>query len=201
MGLIETLLALPALATPDFFNGCFEFGGALWLLKDVAALYRARKIEGVHWAPRAYFALWGVWNLFYYPALSQWWSFSGGLAIVCVNTFWVLQLLWYSFTDVLLTMPGQYGKPAWQQAAEEKERREATGDDPFPQRFHYGFTPATGNTWKAKSAWWIKIDDGTYERLPIDEDLNTPFRTSGPMPSPSRCPHGGKVGLCTKCEK
>jgi len=42
-----------------------------------------------------FFTSWGMWNLFYYPHLGQWYSFAGGVFIVSVNTFWLGQIIYY----------------------------------------------------------------------------------------------------------
>ena len=78
---------------PDIINGCFEFVGAYACSFNVRAILKDKKIEGVDWRSTAFFSVWGLWNLFYYPSLNQWWSFIGGLCIVLVNTFW-LYLVW-----------------------------------------------------------------------------------------------------------
>lgn len=74
----------------DAINGAFEaVGGAMnWL--NVVALARDRKVRGVRVLPQFIFFLWGLWNLFYYPHLAQWWSFSGGVLIVAANCAWVV---------------------------------------------------------------------------------------------------------------
>ncbi len=79
--------------TPDLINGAFEFfGGALnWL--NVRQLAKDKQIKGVSLVPTAVFTLWGLWNLYYYPHLSQWMSFAGGLIIVAANAVWV-SLAW-----------------------------------------------------------------------------------------------------------
>lgn len=74
---------------PDLINGTFELLGAVALWQNVRALYRDRVLRGVHWTPTAFFASWGLWNLFYYPSLDQWASFAGGVAIVAVNLVWL----------------------------------------------------------------------------------------------------------------
>ena len=82
--------------TPDLFNGLFEFCGAVMLALNCFKLYRDKLVRGVHWMPTLFFFGWGVWNLYYYPHLSQWWSFAGGLAIVTVNLVWFLQIIYYT---------------------------------------------------------------------------------------------------------
>jgi hypothetical protein len=74
----------------DLVNGCFEFGGSFALWMHVARLRRDKDIKGAHWLPFAFFFLWGVWNLYYYPSLAQWWSFAGGLFVVGANLSWLV---------------------------------------------------------------------------------------------------------------
>ena len=73
---------------PDYVNGAFEFfGGAVnWL--NVRHILRDKKVRGVSIIP-TFFSSWGLWNLFYYPSLDQWASFTGGLVIVGANIAWV----------------------------------------------------------------------------------------------------------------
>lgn len=80
---------------PDAINGLFEMSGGFFLLKNVSQLYRDKCVRGVHWLPTLFFAVWGLWNLFYYPHLDQWLSFTGGLWIVAVNLVWFAQMIYY----------------------------------------------------------------------------------------------------------
>lgn len=79
----------------DLINGLFEFGGAGINLLNVRAILRDKKLQGVHWAPYGFFTSWGLWNLWYYPSLDQWFSFVGGAAIVLVNGTWLVLALYY----------------------------------------------------------------------------------------------------------
>lgn len=81
--------------TPDVINGLFEFFGSVMLWRNVAALYKDKRIAGVRAGSTAFFMAWGWWNTFYYPHLDQWWSFAGGLSIVIANTVWLVQMLYY----------------------------------------------------------------------------------------------------------
>ena len=80
---------------PDIINGSSELFGAVLLLTNVVRLHRDKFVQGVHWTPTAFFTAWGLWNLFYYPHLGQWFSFVGGLAIVVVNAIWLGQFVYY----------------------------------------------------------------------------------------------------------
>jgi hypothetical protein len=79
----------------DHINGLFEFCGGLLLWTNVRALYRAKEFKGVAIIPTAFFGAWGVWNLYFYPSLNQWYSFFGGLNIVLANLTWVGQMIYY----------------------------------------------------------------------------------------------------------
>ena len=79
--------------TPDHFNACFEGGGAVIQFLNVRQLLRDKTVRGVHWLPLAFWTAWGFWNVFYYPAIGQWWSFAGGFAVVTCNAV-NLGLMW-----------------------------------------------------------------------------------------------------------
>ncbi|HUT57190.1 MAG TPA: hypothetical protein VNA25_04880 [Phycisphaerae bacterium] len=81
--------------TPDRINAFFEFGGGALLLMNVWRLYRDKSLRGVCITPTAFFTLWGYWNLYYYHALGQWWSWVAGMVVAAVNTAWVVLALRY----------------------------------------------------------------------------------------------------------
>lgn len=78
--------------TPDLINGLFELVGGVLLALNVRRLWIDREIAGISPWPVAFFTSWGVWNLFFYPALGCWWSFAGGLLLVAANTAWLALL-------------------------------------------------------------------------------------------------------------
>lgn len=79
----------------DAINGAFELVAGVAVLNHCRALYRDQQVRGASVLSTAFFFLWGLWNLFYYPSLSQWWSFSGGLLIMCANLLWVGMMIYY----------------------------------------------------------------------------------------------------------
>lgn len=81
--------------TLDLINGFFEGGLALMLTLNIRRLLKDRKVEGVSLLPAVFVAVWGYWNLFYYPNLHQWFSFIGGLGVVVGNTTWLALALWF----------------------------------------------------------------------------------------------------------
>ncbi len=83
------------MSIPDLINGNFEFIAGILLWLNVRKIYRDKKIRGIHVFPTMFFALWGYWNLFYYPHLQQWISFIGGIMVVVPNTVWVILAIYY----------------------------------------------------------------------------------------------------------
>lgn len=84
---------------PDIVNGLFEGSGGIFIAVSVRKLYKQKIVRGVSAVPVGFFSAWGYWNLFYYPHLGQWASFSGGLGIVIVNTIWLCQIVYYLWRE------------------------------------------------------------------------------------------------------
>jgi len=74
---------------PDIINAAFELFGAIFTWRNALQLYRDRRILGVYWPTWVFFSAWGLWNLYYYPALDQWFSFWAGVVLVIGNLAWV----------------------------------------------------------------------------------------------------------------
>lgn len=81
--------------TPDIINGAFEFAGAAFIGLSVRRVLIDKAVAGISWVHVGFFAVWGLWNLFYYPHLDQWFSFAGGVALAAMNTWCVGLLIWY----------------------------------------------------------------------------------------------------------
>lgn len=80
---------------PDLINGLFELFGSFMVWLNVRQIYKDKEVKGVHIAPTAFFFSWGLWNLYYYPHLNQWFSFIGGISIAIANGLWVILMLYY----------------------------------------------------------------------------------------------------------
>jgi len=83
----------------DLINGSFELFGGILLLLNVRRIIIDKSVAGISWLPVCFFTLWGIWNLYYYPSLNQWFSFIGGLSIVIVNIVWLSLVFKYKNGD------------------------------------------------------------------------------------------------------
>ena len=80
---------------PDVINGVFELGGAIITTMNVRQIFFDKEVKGVHWSPFVFFTAWGLWNLYYYPVLGQWFSFAAGALLVGVNCVFLYGLWRY----------------------------------------------------------------------------------------------------------
>ena len=72
----------------DIANGLFETAGAIVNWLNVRAIWKDKQVKGVYWPVWIFFSAWGLWNLWYYPALGQWFSWWGGIFLVTSNLMW-----------------------------------------------------------------------------------------------------------------
>lgn len=79
----------------DLVNASFEAFGAVAILRHCYVLYQAKRFEGVSLASTGFFWAWGIWNVYYYPHLGQWFSFVAGVAIMLSNFLWLGLMLHY----------------------------------------------------------------------------------------------------------
>ena len=73
----------------DIVNGVFELLGGFLTWMNCRKLRKDKQVKGVCWSVTAFFSVWGLWNLYYYPCLGQWASFVGGIILVAGNLVWV----------------------------------------------------------------------------------------------------------------
>lgn len=74
---------------PDLANAAFELFGAYFSWRNAWQLHLDRSIRGVYWPAWFFYSAWGIWNLYYYPALDQWLSFWAGAVLVSGNLAWI----------------------------------------------------------------------------------------------------------------
>lgn len=80
---------------PDITQAAWELGSAAFGLLNIRAIRRSKRLEGIHWAPTAFFFAWGVYNLWFYSALGLPVSWFAGCAITAVNMAWLAHVAYY----------------------------------------------------------------------------------------------------------
>lgn len=79
----------------DLVNGAFEGAAGFMVLNHCRVLRTEKIVRGVSILSSFFFTLWGFWNLYYYPSLSQPISFYGGIMVVCANSLYIAMLIHY----------------------------------------------------------------------------------------------------------
>jgi hypothetical protein len=81
--------------TPDQINAFLIFVGSLMVFKSCFIVYRDKSVRGVSIIANMYFTAWGMWNVFYFPHLHQYWSFGAEMCICTANILWISLMLYY----------------------------------------------------------------------------------------------------------
>lgn len=79
----------------DYGNAFFEIVGSVLIWLNVRRLYIDKEVKGYDWRVTMFWTAWGVFNMFFYPAMGLWVSFAGGVSIVIANAVWVTMVLHY----------------------------------------------------------------------------------------------------------
>jgi hypothetical protein len=79
----------------DLVNALFEGFGSILLWMNVKRLYKDKEVKGVYWPVNAFFASWGLWNLYYYPSVGHTLSFYAGIVLVLANLVWTSLAIYY----------------------------------------------------------------------------------------------------------
>jgi hypothetical protein len=79
--------------TPDLLNAGFECFSAVVSSLNIRAILQDKKVQGISVWPTIGFTSWGLFNLYYYPYLNQWYSAVAAMGMVVVNSTW-LYLVW-----------------------------------------------------------------------------------------------------------
>ena len=75
--------------TPDMINGCFKLLASSFLFLHVRQIFKDKEVKGASWVATVFFVSWSAWNCAFYPMVSLWWSFWGGVPVVAMNSLWV----------------------------------------------------------------------------------------------------------------
>ena len=83
---------------PDLCNFAFLLGGAAFNVLNVRRLLKDGVVMGISPWPMLYFTMWGIFNLWYYWALHQYFSQAAEGLIVTVNAVWLWLYRRYTFS-------------------------------------------------------------------------------------------------------
>ncbi len=73
----------------DIINGFFEIIACIITWLNIYKIEKDKIVKGIYWPTNLFFLIWGLWNLYYYPSLEQYFSFYMGLALAFSNIIWV----------------------------------------------------------------------------------------------------------------
>jgi len=77
--------------TNDFINGGFELCGGLMIIPSILNLLKTKSADGVALSTVTFFTIWGLWNIYYYPAMDQPLSAAAAMMLTAANmTWWAL---------------------------------------------------------------------------------------------------------------
>jgi len=79
----------------DVINAAFEVLAGAMVLLHCRRVWLDKCVNGVSLVATCFFAVWGFWNLYYYPSLGQWYSFVGGISVVSANCLWISLMFRY----------------------------------------------------------------------------------------------------------
>lgn len=79
----------------DITNSLFELVGTIFSWMNVWYIFKDREIKGVYWPSSFYMVSYGVWSLYYYIHLFQWYSLSIAIFHVLANTIWLIFALFF----------------------------------------------------------------------------------------------------------
>lgn len=85
----------------DIINALFEFFGGCFLWLNVRRLLNDKQTKGVSIPATAFFAAWGIFNLYFYPSVGAWWSCLAGINVVVANIVWVTLMVYYARRKVV----------------------------------------------------------------------------------------------------
>lgn len=79
--------------TPDIANAVLVLIGAGFISFNCRCVLVDGAVAGVRWFTAAFFATWSAWNLYYYAALTQPFSWWAGVVMLIADICWVALLV------------------------------------------------------------------------------------------------------------
>lgn len=82
--------------TLDLINSFFKYGSGFFIIPTIISLHATQNPDGVSWIHVGFFSIWGLWNLYYFWQLDQKLSALANVFLICMNTTWLIMLIYYS---------------------------------------------------------------------------------------------------------
>ncbi len=79
----------------DKINSGFEAAGGAFIVLSIVQAVVDKSVAGVSLWHIGFFAVWGYWNLYYYHAIQQRFSFLASIGVTVANTIWLILLIYY----------------------------------------------------------------------------------------------------------
>lgn len=80
----------------DAVNAIFECFGTLFILISARKCYINKSADGISWTMTAFFFVWGIWNIAFYPAIGQMFSFYAAIVMAIANFIYTSILIYYT---------------------------------------------------------------------------------------------------------
>lgn len=84
---------------PDVINGLFLFVGALVICLSIKKLYIQGQVRGIDWRHPAFFNFWGIYQLFFYENLEQWFSLGAAITTVLAGSVYLCMILYWTYKE------------------------------------------------------------------------------------------------------
>lgn len=79
----------------DKINSVFEALGGAFIVLSIVQAVMDKSVAGVSLWHIGFFGVWGYWNLYYYRAIQQRFSFWASTGVTAANTVWLALLIYY----------------------------------------------------------------------------------------------------------
>ncbi len=83
----------------DLANAGFEGFGSIFALNHARVLYNQKIVRGVSAVSALFFFCWGIFNIFYYHHLDQFFSWAAGICMTAANAIYVGMILYYKHKE------------------------------------------------------------------------------------------------------
>ena len=84
----------------DIISGLFGFFGGLFLFHNCGVLYKQKLVRGVSLFASAFFALWAIWNIYYFSQLDQPFCLIGSIISAVASTLWIGMAIYYRTQEI-----------------------------------------------------------------------------------------------------